>query len=224
MERYFGEDDSEALPTAKQIQREAFSKADFRADEFLTAYHRFQTLDDLQAQLRKWAQVLGQELVDAINEDYGAFLDLGNQLSGGEDRVQDVKIQIQSFQKETSKVKSSLDRNREEMDKLLGEKRRIVGLQNRARGLLLFSNRLGDLESHLEQEEDGNIETLAKGYLTLSKTADHLKQKEQFINTRMDRLSLAKSKILQLLQKRQKESTDSDERLRLLLLYQEIKS
>ncbi|KAA8912129.1 hypothetical protein TRICI_003594 [Trichomonascus ciferrii] len=224
MERYFGEDDSEGLPAAKQIQREAFSKPDFRADEFLTAYHRFQTLDDLQAQLRKWAQVLGQELVDAINEDYGAFLDLGNQLSGGEDRVQDVKIQIQSFQKETTKVKSSLDRNRDEMDKLLDEKRRVVGLQNRARGLLLFHNRLCDLEAQLEQEESENIETLAKSYLTLAKTADRLKHKEQFIGSRMDRLSIARTKILQRLQQRQKESTDSDERLRLLLFYQEIKS
>lgn len=232
MERYFQDEDTDntglgELPQAKQISRDAFSQEDFRADEFLTSYHKFQTLDDLQKQLKQWSEKLSQELVDVINEDYGDFLHLGKQLSGGESKVQDVKMEIQSFQKETTKVKNSLDHNRKEIDALLEKKKHITLLQNRAKGLLIFSSRLDELESSLNDtsliHDPVQLESIAKKYLALIKLTKKMKGRENFINFQTERLDQAKQKLIKELQGVKPYAKDEkDLFLRLIVLYQEV--
>lgn len=101
--------DANGLPTARKIQRGSFSLANgtsdtgeavFDVDKFLTDHHQFQTLEDIQAQLQTWSTVLEKELVDLINQDYGKFVGLGASLNSGHPRVQDIKVEVLSFQKE----------------------------------------------------------------------------------------------------------------------------
>lgn len=102
--------DANGLPTARKIERHSFSvpnatsedgKEDsFDVDKFLTDHHQFQTLEDIEKQLQNWSVVLEKELVDLINQDYSKFVGLGTSLNSGHPRVQDIKVEVLSFQKE----------------------------------------------------------------------------------------------------------------------------
>lgn len=110
MDRYFGTDAGEddiALPSVRKIEREAFSVDDFNVDRFLSEYHQYQTLEDMQQQLQKWSKTLEQELVDLINQDYSQFVGLGISLSEGHPKIEDVKMELLSFQQEV-KVRAHL--------------------------------------------------------------------------------------------------------------------
>lgn len=102
MDRYFESevDEESALPSVRKIEREAFSVDDFNVDKFLLDYHQYQTLEDMQEQLQKWSKSLEQELVDLINEDYSQFVGLGTSLSEGHPKIEDVKVELMSFQQE----------------------------------------------------------------------------------------------------------------------------
>lgn len=118
MDRYFGKDeiedldgllgadeqftsDSHGLPIARKIERNSFSLGDsFNVDKFLTDHHHYQTLEDIQEQLQKWSTVLEKELVDLINQDYSKFVGLGESLNVGHPKVQDIKMEVLSFQNE----------------------------------------------------------------------------------------------------------------------------
>lgn len=111
MDVYFGDENGDddgisgfTLPSARKIEREAFSVEDFNVDKFLSEYHRYQTLEDMQQQLQKWSKSLEQELVDLINEDYNQFVGLGTSLSEGQPKVEDVKMELMSFQQEIKVV------------------------------------------------------------------------------------------------------------------------
>lgn len=102
MDRYFAsENDNEyALPSVRKIERAAFSVDGFNVDEFLLEYHHYQTLEDMQEQLKSWSKTLEHELVDLINEDYSQFVGLGTSLSEGHPKIEDVKMELMSFQQE----------------------------------------------------------------------------------------------------------------------------
>lgn len=106
MDRYFETDNGDEdiansyLPSVRKIEREAFNVSDFDVDKFLSDYHQFQTLEDMQEQLQKWAKTLEQELVDLINEDYSQFVGLGTSLSEGHPKIEDIKMELMSFQQE----------------------------------------------------------------------------------------------------------------------------
>lgn len=90
-----------SLPSARKIEREAFSvEGDFDVDSFLSEYHQYQTLEDIQDQLQTWKNTLEKELVDLINEDYTKFVGLGVSLNSGQPKVQSIKMEVRSFQKE----------------------------------------------------------------------------------------------------------------------------
>lgn len=129
MDRYFTsesiDEDNLELPSAKQIERSSFSVPDFDVDEFLAGYHQYQTLEDIQDQLRTWTRSLEQELVDLINEDYGQFVGLGMSLAEGKPKAQDIKVEILGFQQEIKQVQKKLETSAKETDSLIQEKAQL---------------------------------------------------------------------------------------------------
>lgn len=135
MDRYFIpdsiEDDNFALPSAKQIERSSFSVPEFDVDEFLASYHQYQTLEDIQDQLRTWTRSLEQELVDLINEDYSQFVGLGMSLAEGKPKVQDIKVEILGFKQEIKQVQKKLEGSANEIDSLIQEKTQLGAMEVR---------------------------------------------------------------------------------------------
>lgn len=135
MDRYFIpdsiEDDNFALPSAKQIERSSFSVPEFDVDEFLASYHQYQTLEDIQDQLRTWTRSLEQELVDLINEDYSQFVGLGMSLAEGKPKVQDIKVEILGFKQEIKQVQKKLEGSANEIDSLIQEKTQLGEMEVR---------------------------------------------------------------------------------------------
>jgi hypothetical protein len=49
--------------------------------------------------LRSRSQLLNKELLDLVNSNYQDFLNLGNSLHGGEEKVEEVRIGLLGFRK-----------------------------------------------------------------------------------------------------------------------------
>jgi hypothetical protein len=167
MEEYFGSTNDE-LPSVRQITGDDFSEPNFQPDEFLTRFCQFQTLEDLQIQLKKWDETFGQELIEVINEDYGDFVGLGNSLTGGDSKVQDIKMDVLLFQGEVKKVRSELEKSVHDTDSLLKEKGRLTALEDRARQIILYVKRLNDIERRLSGLNSAQeVEEVGKSYFIL---------------------------------------------------------
>lgn len=186
----------EDLPKPKQIEREAFNGKEFKVDEFLYQYHNYQSLEDLQKQLRKWKQILEQELIDVINEDYKQFVELGQSLSGGESTVDNVKVQLSSFQRQVSSVQQSLEANRSDIGQLLDEKKRLVIMQGECKKLLIWNKQLKDIEQCIDKQ-DVEIELVGKklvGLLRQREKIDH-----EFVNKQSSRVDHCKKEVVERL-------------------------
>jgi len=130
--------------------RSAFLVPSFDAAAFLSSLsNRHQTLEDLRVELRDLSQSLNKELLDLVNENYQDFLSLGGTLKGGGDRVEDLRVGLLGFQKDILAVRQRVDIRRRELQKLLTEKRRLVGQAEVGRALLEISERIDELESTL---------------------------------------------------------------------------
>ncbi|ANB14672.1 hypothetical protein AWJ20_2277 [Sugiyamaella lignohabitans] len=175
MEHYF--DDEDELPSIVQISRKDFSEDEFVVDEFLTKFHKYQTLEDLENQLKSWDKELGHELIDVINKDYGDFVGLGNSLSGGENKIQDVKMNLLRFQTETKKVKTELENVVEKTNKLIQDKKDLVWLQDFSREMILYLKKLEDIEKSVHDKTESDLEQIsefAKQYIHLKLLARDL--------------------------------------------------
>jgi len=160
---YFGDSDGStsdldgdsSLPFPKPLARSAFLASDFDPTTFLSSLsNRFQTLEDLQEELRTLSQSLNKELLDLVNDKYQDFLSLGSTLSGGEEKVEEVRLGLLGFQRELSLIRSKVDSRRDDVAKLLDDKRRLKQEIKLGRGLLEIAERIEDLERHLLIGED----------------------------------------------------------------------
>lgn len=111
--------------------------------------NRHQSLEDLRQELRNLDQSLSRELLDLVNENYGDFLSLGSALQGGEEKVEQVRVGLLSFQREVQAIRDKVETRRSDMEQLLNEKRRLTGQANIARALLDFAERVEELEKRL---------------------------------------------------------------------------
>jgi len=155
---YFGGSDSgsdvdendASLPFPKPIDRSAFLAPDFEATAFLSSLSdRFQTLDDLQTELRDLSHTLNKELVDLVNDNYSDFLSLGSTLSGGEEKIEDIRMSLLGFQRDIQAIRDKVDTSRNEVVELLEEKRAIKQDTGVGRSLLDIAERLDQLEEKL---------------------------------------------------------------------------
>ena len=123
---------------------------EFDAADFLSNLAtRFQTLEDLQTELRELSQSLNKELVDLVNDNYQDFLTLGGTLRGGDEKAEDIRVGLLGFQRDVTGLKARLDVRREEVRASLEEKRKTMIEMEKGRVLLEIAERLGDLEEQL---------------------------------------------------------------------------
>ena len=153
-----------ALPFPKPLDRSAFLAPDFDATAFLSGLsNRFQTLEDLQTELRELSQTLNKELVDLVNDNYQDFLSLGSTLSGGEDKIEEIRLGLLGFQRDVQAVRDKVDARRYEIAELLDQKKALKRETGVGRSLLEIAERLDLLEEKLK---------LARGKSTKSEKAD----------------------------------------------------
>jgi len=123
---------------------------DFDAAAFLSNLStRFQTLEDLQTELRELSQSLNKELVDLVNDNYQDFLTLGRTLRGGDEKVEDIRVGLLVFQRDVAGLKVKLDTRRETVQAMLNEKRIVMTEIEKGRLLLDIAGRLEALERQL---------------------------------------------------------------------------
>jgi hypothetical protein len=156
--------DIDNLPYPQPLSRASFLSPNFSPSAYLsTLQNRHQTLSDLRAELRTRSQTLAKELLDLVNNEYQAFLHLGQDLRGGEERVEEVRVGVLGFVKGVSGVKGGVVERRGELEGLLKERERISRDKEVAKGLAEVYTRIGELEDALavaggasdeESEED----------------------------------------------------------------------
>lgn len=152
IEDYFGSDDT-ALPSARLICRDDFCGETFNVDEFLTKSHKYQTLDDLHQQLKKWDRQVSQELIDVVNGEYEAFIGVDKVLEGGGSRSEDVKLEVLRFQSEIKRVKQSIKEESRKVATLYRQKKELKELESEALLLLEYGTRLEDIDGQLKIRE-----------------------------------------------------------------------
>lgn len=91
-----------------------------------------------------------------MNSNYQDFLNLGNSLHGGEEKVEEVRVGLLGFRKEVDALKKVVEEREGEVRGLLAERRAV-------RGKIDVGRRLVDYDASLrELEEDLDINVSAK--------------------------------------------------------------
>ena len=138
------------MPFPKPLAPSSFLASDFDPTTFLSSLsNRFQTLEDLQTELRALSQSLNKELLDLVNDNYQDFLSLGSTLSGGEEKVEEVRVGLLGFQRELNLIRSRVESRRNDLETLLDDKRRLKQEIQLGRVLLEIAERTEDLEGQL---------------------------------------------------------------------------
>ncbi|OAL38410.1 hypothetical protein AYO20_02469 [Fonsecaea nubica] len=145
------DDNDASLPFPKPLERSAFLAPDFDAAAFLSSLsNRFQTLEDLQTELRELSQTLNKELVDLVNDNYQDFLALGSTLYGGEEKIEDIRLGLLGFERDIKAVREKVDARRSEVAELLRQKKALRQEASIGQALLEIAQRLDLLEDRLE--------------------------------------------------------------------------
>jgi hypothetical protein len=150
--------DLDNLPYPTPLQRNDFLAPDFSPATYLsTLSNRHQTLEDLRSELRSRSQLLSKELLDLVNSNYQDFLNLGNSLHGGEEKVEEVRVGLLGFRKEVEGLKRVVAEREDEVGVLLEERRSVRGKIEVGRRVVEFDERLRELEEDLEINGTGKV-------------------------------------------------------------------
>ena len=90
-----------------------------------------------------------------MNSNYEEFLSFGRDLKGGDEKVQEVRVGVLSFRREVEGLKAQVQERREEVERLVEERKRVREQIAIGRGLLEVDRRVGELESRLMLVQDG---------------------------------------------------------------------
>ncbi|CAI4210523.1 unnamed protein product [Parascedosporium putredinis] len=135
------------LPFPTALPRSDFLAKGFQPAEYLSSLpQRHQTLEDLRSELRERSSAISAELLELVNNNYTAFLSLGSELRGGDEKVEDVKVALLGFRRAIEEVKTRVGARGQEVDRLnteLGEARSQI---ETGRSMLELDERLADLE------------------------------------------------------------------------------
>ncbi|KAF1835337.1 hypothetical protein BDW02DRAFT_568072 [Decorospora gaudefroyi] len=157
------EDNLSTLPFATPLRRSDFLNPDFSTSTYLSTLHnRHQTLEDLRSELRSRSQLLSKELLDLVNSNYQDFLNLGNSLHGGEEKVEEVRVGLLGFRKEVGALMGDVGQREEEVAGLLQERREVRSKIEVGRRLVDYDARIKELEAELMIETAGH-ETIIIG-------------------------------------------------------------
>lgn len=143
-------DDDAPLPFPEALPRSDFLGPDFQPAPYLSALpHRHQTLEDLRSDLRDRSAAISSELLELVNSNYTAFLSLGNELRGGDDKIEDVKVSLLGFRRAVEEVKTRVSTRKEETQTLSEELRGVRSAIEQGRKMIEVSERLSSLEERL---------------------------------------------------------------------------
>ncbi|KAK1637904.1 oligomeric golgi complex component, COG2-domain-containing protein [Colletotrichum phormii] len=144
------EDDDAPLPFPAALPRSDFLAPNFHPANYLSALpHRHQTLDDLKAELRDRSAAISAELLELVNGNYTAFLSLGNELRGGDERVENVRVAMLGFRRAVEEIKGKVRTRGEEVQGLSGELREVRRGIEVGRKMLELDERVSSLEERL---------------------------------------------------------------------------
>ena len=161
-------DNDEPLPFPEALSRRDFLAPDFDPAAYLSALHtgptaRHQTLEDLRSELRDRSAAISAELLELVNSNYTSFLSLGDELKGGEDRVEDVRVALLGFKRAVEDVQGRVRERRVEVGVLNEELGGVKGAIEIGRQMLELDDRVTGLETHLavrslgrDEDEDGD--------------------------------------------------------------------
>ncbi|UKZ72660.1 hypothetical protein TrVFT333_000293 [Trichoderma virens FT-333] len=143
-------EDDVPLPFPAALPRTDFLATEFQPAEYLSALpHRHQTLEDLRSDLRERTATISTELLELVNSNYTAFLSLGSELRGGDEKVEDVKVSLLGFRRAVEEVKEKVSERRRDAESLTNELRDVRSDIEQGRAMLEVSERLSTLEETL---------------------------------------------------------------------------
>ncbi|OTB00174.1 hypothetical protein M426DRAFT_45227, partial [Hypoxylon sp. CI-4A] len=244
-----GEDDA-PLPFPTALPRSDFLAPDFDPAEYLSSLaNRHQTLEDLRSDLRERSAAISTELLELVNSNYTSFLSLGDELKGGEERVEDVRVALLGFRRAVDEIKG---RVKERGSEVTGLNRDLGGVRSEietGRKMLELDERTSVLEGQLaigstrpdsddseddEEEEDeldaavgsssAKLAQLVNDYVTIDELADEIGRETPFVRKTEERLIRCRNTILLDLGTASKEAKKAGERgqaklLKLMSLY-----
>ncbi|KAI1505810.1 COG complex component, COG2-domain-containing protein [Biscogniauxia marginata] len=218
-------EDDAPLPFPTALPRSDFLAPDFDAATYLSSLaNRHQTLEDLRSDLRERSAAISSELLELVNANYTSFLSLGDELKGGEERVEDVRVALLGFRRAVEEIKGRVrDRGSEvaSLNKELGGVRRDI---ETGRKMLELDERISVLEERLaigstgpgsddsgdEEEDDDDDELpagmvgsssakltgLANDYVTVDELADNIGRETPFVRKMEDRMIRCRNTIM----------------------------
>ncbi|KYK56115.1 hypothetical protein DCS_08081 [Drechmeria coniospora] len=143
-------DDDTPLPFPTALPRSDFLSPDFHPAPYLSALpHRHQTLEDLRSDLRDRSTNISSELLELVNSNYTAFLSLGTELRGGDEKVEGVKVALLGFRRAVEEIKAAVATRREQTQALTDELREVRSDIEQGRKMIELSDRLSALEESL---------------------------------------------------------------------------
>lgn len=143
-------EDDVPLPFPAALPRTDFLATEFQPAAYLSALpHRHQTLEDLRSDLRERTATISTELLELVNSNYTAFLSLGSELRGGDEKVEDVKVSLLGFRRAVEEVKEKVSERRRDAESLTNELRDVRSDIEQGRAMLEVSERLSSLEETL---------------------------------------------------------------------------
>ncbi|KAI5918823.1 COG complex component, COG2-domain-containing protein [Camillea tinctor] len=220
-----GDDDDAPLPFPTALPRTDFLAPDFDAATYLSSLaNRHQTLEDLRSDLRERSAAISSELLELVNANYTSFLSLGDELKGGEERVEDVRVALLGFRRAVEEIKGRVRDKGSEVASLNRELGGVRGDIETGRKMLELDERISALEERLaigstgpgsddesEEEDDGaddelpdgivgsssaKLTSLANDYVSVDELADEIGREAPFVRKMEERLIRCRNTIL----------------------------
>ena len=144
------DDDDAPLPFPTALPRNDFLAADFHPATYLSELpYRHQTLDDLKSDLRERSASISSELLELVNSNYTSFLSLGDELRGGGDKVEDIKMAMLGFRRQVEEIKSRVRTRKDDVTTLNAELAEVRRDIEQGRRMLELDDRVSALEERL---------------------------------------------------------------------------
>lgn len=220
-----GEDDFDPdapLPFPTALSRNDFLAPDFNAATYLSSLfpgdpdssslvsHRHQTLEDLRAELRERSSAISAELLELVNANYTSFLGLGDELKGGGERVEDVRVALLGFRRQVEEVQSRVRGRREDVQRTGSELRTVRGEVEQGRKMLELDERcevlLGQLEEGRAEDEDDSddeddfederLAGLTREYNAIERLADFIGRDLPYVRKMEERFTRCRNTLL----------------------------
>ncbi|KAI1452874.1 oligomeric golgi complex component, COG2-domain-containing protein [Annulohypoxylon moriforme] len=216
------DEDDAPLPFPTALPRSDFLALDFDPAEYLSSLaNRHQTLEDLRSDLRERSAAISTELLELVNSNYTSFLSLGDELKGGEEKVEDVRVALLGFRRAVEEIKG---RVRERGSEVADLNKDLVGVRGEietGRKMLELDERISVLEGRLaigstgpdsddsdEDDEDedelegavgsssAKLAQLANEYVTIDELADSIGRDTTFVRKMEERLIRCRNTVL----------------------------